>query len=124
MTMKQSAAIAHLLVSVAHAEQFAHDYALEQQCQAAEKERRWRERLTPLDERLRKLLDEIPDHIKAEGIRLPPLVLQLAGRTRQHPSAGDVGKALRRLGFRRRRDWSNSDEGYPAIWFPPKKDQQ
>ena len=66
-----------------------------------------------------KVLDDIPDSIKAEGIRLPPLVHQLIGRTRQHPSAGDVGKALRRLGWRRKRDWSNGDEGYPAVWYPP-----
>ncbi len=117
--MKRLAVITDMLASLSHDTQFANDYALEQQRQADEKARRWRERLSPLDARLKKILDEIPDHIQAEGIRLPPLVHQLAGRTRQHPSAGDVGKALRRLGFRRKRDWSNGDDGFPALWFPP-----
>lgn len=117
--MKHGAAIADMLASLAHAEQFAHDHAIEQQRLADEKARRWRARLTPLDTRLQKLLDEIPPEVRARGIRLPALIPLLAGRTRQHPAAGDVGQALRRIGYRRKRDWSNGDEGFPAVWYPP-----
>ena len=119
MIKQQRAFVTAMLADIPQPEQLAQQHTAAQQRQAAEKERRWRDRLTPLDDRLRKVLDDIPDSIKAEGIRLPPLVHQLIGRTRQHPSAGDVGKALRRLGWRRKRDWSNGDEGYPAVWYPP-----
>lgn len=111
--MKQRAFFPAILAQLNQVEHNASQPATEQ------RERRWRDRLSPLDDRLRRILDNIPNSIKAEGVRLPPLVHQLAGRTRQHPSQGDVGKALRRLGWRRRRDWSNGDEGYPAVCYPP-----
>lgn len=110
-----------VFASITRTEHIAQQHTLDLQRKASEQERQWRNRLTPLDDRLRRILDNIPDSIKAEGVRLPPLVHQLAGRIRQHPSAGDVGKALRRLGWRRKRDWSNGDEGYPAVWYPPNK---
>lgn len=123
MSKQHRAFMTDMLANIPQVEQIARQHTSDQQRKATEKERQLRARLTPLDDRLRRVLDNIPDSIKAEGIRLPPLVHQLAGRIRQHPSAGDVGKALRRLGWRRKRDWSNGDEGYPAVWYPPNNNE-
>lgn len=84
---------------------------------------KWRERLTPLNQRLAKLLAEIPDAIKAEGLSLESLRVQLAGRYSQTARAADVAAALRKLGWTRTRCWrgDSSPEGYRATWHPPCK---
>ena len=64
-----------------------------------------RERLTPLDERLTRLLATIPVEVQREGLSLSSLQASLRGRWRGNCHPGELGAALRRLGFVRRRNW-------------------
>jgi hypothetical protein len=74
-----------------------------------------RERLTPLDKRLARLLATIPPTVQREGLSLATLQASMRGRWRGNCHAGELGAALRRLGFERRRDWRGAD-GFRALW--------
>lgn len=74
-----------------------------------------RERLTPLDERLTRLLTTIPIEVQREGLSLAALQTSLRGRSRGNCHPGELGAALRRCGFERRRDWRGGD-GFRSIW--------
>ena len=67
-----------------------------------------RVRLTPLDARLTRLLTTIPIDVQREGLSLASLQASLRGRSRGNCHPGELGAAMRRLGFQRRRDWSGS----------------
>jgi hypothetical protein len=92
-----------------------------EQAQRAEKERvakeAARERLTPLEERLARFLSTIPIEIQREGLSLPPLQASLRGRWRGNCHPGELGLALRKLGFTRQRRW-HDDGGFCALWYP------
>jgi hypothetical protein len=76
-----------------------------------------RERLTPLEERLSRLLATIPSEIQREGLSLASLQASLWGRWRGNCHPGELGTALRKLGFTRQRRWH--DEGcFRALWYP------
>jgi hypothetical protein len=74
-----------------------------------------RERLTPLDKRLERLLATIPVEVQLEGFSLSSLQTSLRGRWRGNAHPGEIGRALRRLGFERRRNWRGA-QGFCAIW--------
>jgi hypothetical protein len=81
-----------------------------------------RHRLLPLDDRLAKLLASIPVTVQREGLSLLSLHRQLRARGRGHMfcHVGELGFALRRLGYVRRRQWrNNGSAGFPALWYPP-----
>ena len=78
-----------------------------------------RERLTPLEVRLARLLATIPTAVLHEGISLPALQSRLKGRQRGACHPGELGSALRKAGFARRRKWSNED-GFLTLWYPLK----
>lgn len=99
------------LQSLVEAEQTKQDKANEAENQAA------RERLTPLETRLEKLLDTIPAAVQREGLSLNTLQISLKGRWRGTCHPGELGTALRNLGYRRERKWSDGD-GFRALWFP------
>ncbi len=80
-------------------------------------EAEWRERLTPLDERLSKLLATIPPELKSEGLSLPAIRTMLAGKWRGKCHPGELGIALRKLGYQRRRNWSDESKSFCALWF-------
>lgn len=80
-------------------------------------EAEWIERLTPLEERLAKLLATIPTEIKSQGLSLPAIRTMLAGKWRGRCHPGELGVALRRLGFKRRRNWSDGSQSFCALWF-------
>lgn len=77
----------------------------------------WTERLTPLEERLAKLLAAIPPEIKDQGLSLPEIRNMLAGKWRGKCHPGELGEALRRLGFKRCRNWSDGSQSFRALWF-------
>jgi hypothetical protein len=83
-----------------------------EQAQHEEKERAAtqaaRERLTPLQERLARLLATIPIEIKREGLSLASLQASLRGRWRGNCHPGELGTALRKLGFKRERPFKQS----------------
>ncbi len=76
-----------------------------------------RNRLTPLEDRLEKLLQTIPAEVQREGLSLRSLQKQLKGRWRGSCHPGELGSALRKLGYTRVRKWSGCD-GFAALWFP------
>jgi hypothetical protein len=76
-----------------------------------------RVRLTPLEDRLTRLLATIPPDVQREGLSLSSLQASLRGRSRGNCHPGELGAALRRLGFQRRRDWGG-DAGFRAVWYP------
>lgn len=77
----------------------------------------WAERLTPLEDRLVKLLATIPPEIKNQGLSLPAIRNMLAGKWRGKCHPGELGTALRRLGYERRRNWSQGSQSFSALWF-------
>jgi hypothetical protein len=78
----------------------------------------WAERLSPLEDRLSKLLANIPSDIKDQGLSLTALRGMLAGKWRGRCHPGDLGVALRKLGYQRRRKWSDGTHSFSALWFP------
>ncbi len=74
-----------------------------------------RERLTPLESRVVRLLEAIPAELQREGLSLPALQAALRGRQGGNVHAGELGVALRRLGFSRERRWRGG-EGFRAVW--------
>ena len=79
-----------------------------------------RDRLVPLEVRVSRLLAEIPIDVQREGLSLVSLQAQLRPRGRGHSGChvGELGAALRRLGFRRERRWHGDAEAFQALWFP------
>ena len=80
-------------------------------------EAEWTERLTPLEDRLAKLLATIPTEIKSQGLSLPAIRTMLAGKWRGKCHPGELGIALRRLGYERRRNWSDGSQSFCALWY-------
>jgi hypothetical protein len=80
-----------------------------------------RDRLTPLDERLTRLLATIPRAVQQKGLSISALQGQLRPKGRGHMvcHVGELGVTLRRLGWRRVRQWDGSHAGFKALWFPP-----
>ena len=76
-----------------------------------------RERLTPLQDRLARLLATIPAEVLQNGISLSALQAGLKGRWRGACHPGELGAALRKAGFVRRRMWTD-DNGFRSRWFP------
>jgi len=89
----------------------------EQEERAAEEAAR--EKLVPLETHLTRLLATIPPAVQAQGLSLMTLQVQLRARGRGHSRChvGELGEALRKLGFERRRDWSG-ESGFSARWYP------
>ena len=85
---------------------------------ARNEELAWTERLTPLEDRLSKLLSAIPFEIKSQGVSLHSLRNMLAGKWRGRCHPGELGIALRKLGYQRRRSWSDGTQSFSALWYP------
>ena len=78
-----------------------------------------RDRLKPLDDRLARVLSAVPSVVQREGLSLTSVQVLLKGRSRGHAHPGELGTALRRLGWTRRRSWRRGDAGFVALWYPP-----
>jgi hypothetical protein len=109
-----SAYIKHLNATVAAAAQARRE---KQELVAAHVAQGARERLTPLEDRLSRLLSTIPPEVQSEGVSLTILKTALRGRWRGNCHPGDLGTALRKLGFRRQRRWRDG-AGFQALWYP------
>jgi hypothetical protein len=77
----------------------------------------WSDRMIPLEDRVAKLLANLPDELQAQGLSLEALRRLLAGKWRGNCHPGELGAALRKLGYERRRMWSDPVNGYKAKWF-------
>lgn len=82
-----------------------------------------REFLSPLEDRLGRLLAAIPHEVQKEGLALSALQTALRGRRRGSCHPGELGTALRKLGWRRERRWRGSAASFSASWFPPSREQ-
>ena len=74
--------------------------------------------LTPLRTRLKKLLDHIPLSDQRQGLSLLDLQARLRGRKGGLPHIGELGAAIRRLGWQRRRRWANEAAAFASLWYP------
>ena len=75
--------------------------------------------LTPLLDRLKKLIETLPP--AQQGLPLEFFRERLLGRQAgRNVHSGELGAALRKFGYTRRRTWSKSDGGFRALWWPPK----
>ena len=93
------------------AEHRAQDAAVKQA--AAERDRR-----TSLDDRLKHLLGTIPPEVQDEGLSIVAVQVMLRPRGSEHSccTAGQLGGALRRLGFVRERRWRDGRSSFRALW--------
>jgi hypothetical protein len=78
--------------------------------------------LTPLHKRLQRLLDTIPSSEQRKGLSLLDLQSCLRGRKGGLPHIGELGAAMRRLGWQRRRAWSNEKSAFSSKWYPAELD--
>lgn len=78
-----------------------------------------RDRLTPLEDRLARLLASIPEEVQREGIPLGSLQAGLRGRWRGTCHPGELGTALRKMGFSRVRRWRGGG-AFSAVWCRPR----
>ena len=74
--------------------------------------------LMPLHTRLQKLLETLPSSEQRQGLSLLDLQARLRGRKGGLPHIGELGAAIRRLGWQRRRRWSDHDAAFAAKWYP------
>jgi hypothetical protein len=75
-----------------------------------------RAKITPLEDRLARHLANIPIELqREEGLSLASVQVALRGRRGTHAHAGEIGAALRKLGFERKRNWRGG-EGFKAVW--------
>jgi len=79
--------------------------------------------LGSLDERLRRVLGHIPQNTQMEGLSIMNLQACLRGRKGGLPHIGELGAAMRRLGWQRRRAWSDETTSFSSKWYPPDKVQ-
>ena len=74
--------------------------------------------LAPLHVRLQKKVDAIPVVSQQQGLSLLELQVRMKGRKGGMPHVGELAAALRKLGWKRRRQWSDSEDGFRAKWYP------
>lgn len=80
------------------------------------------DRRTPVDMRLGAALAKIPFSIQRRGVPLAVIQAQLRGRTKGAAQchAGELGRALHRRGWVRRRTWERREAGGAlTLWYPP-----
>ena len=97
----------------AHAAEQRTQDAVKQAQAAAEHDRR-----TSLDDRLKHLLGTIPPEVQDEGLSIVAVQVMLRprGSERSCCTAGQLGDALRRLGFVRERRWRDGRSSFRALW--------
>jgi hypothetical protein len=85
-------------------------------------------RLTPMDERLKRLIELIPEDERDEPRHINYFCTALKAK---FPTRGDgfaaqseVGPALSRLGWRRQRKWDPENYTYTTMWIPPEAQEQ
>jgi hypothetical protein len=106
----------YLAELTAHAAaQRTQDAQVEQAQAAAERDR---DRRTLLDARLKHLLGTIPPEVQDEGLSIieVQVMLRPRGSERSCCTAGQLGDALRRLGFVRERRWRDGHSSFRALW--------
>jgi hypothetical protein len=65
-----------------------------------------------------RLLATIPPDVQREGLSLSSLQASLRGRSRGNGHPGELGNAMRKLKYVRRRNWAGDAGGFRALWYP------
>jgi hypothetical protein len=73
---------------------------------------------TPLTEQIEALMRSLPPAQRDRPWSMDELVARLHGRYNARASAGDIGIALRKIGWTRSRDWSECGAGR-RVWIAP-----
>jgi len=73
---------------------------------------------TPLTEQIEALMRSLAPAQRDRPWSMEELLTRLQGRFKTRPSAGDVGIALRKIGWTRSRDWSVNGAGR-RVWMAP-----
>jgi hypothetical protein len=94
---------------------------LQPQQSASVTEERGNPVLPALHTRLQKLLDTIPTSAQRQGLSLLDLQACLRGRKGGLPHIGEMGAAMRKLGWQRHRAWSDENTAFSSRWYPPKR---
>jgi hypothetical protein len=104
---------AYLAELDAHADSLRAQDTVKQAQAAAERDRR-----TSLDGRLQHLLSTIPPEVQDEGLSIVSVQVMLRPPGSEHSccTAGQLGDALRRLGFVRERRWHDGRSSFRALW--------
>lgn len=99
------------------------------EAEQAEKRSKHTLRFTSMTDRVRKLIDDMPDDERLKARPMTDFTNALRGkyqktargRGRAHP--GEVGQALRELGWSPRRNWSGRNAtGVQTLWHPPQQE--
>ena len=69
----------------------------------------------PLTDQIEALMRSLPPTQRNRYWSMDDLIIRLQGRYNARPCAGEVGQALRQLGWTQHRDWSQ-DGGGRRIW--------
>ena len=76
-----------------------------------------------VDERVKRIVANLPDSLKGQPLQISFFRERMGAKWRPggRAHAGEIGGALTRLGWSRRRVWkSDQFHGrYPAVWYPP-----
>lgn len=80
------------------------------------------QRATPLTDRLKRVIQAMPEAERTKPRPLEYFAERLRGRQRMSPHRGELAAALRALGWTRRRSWQEAEEGFRAYWHPPVND--
>lgn len=81
----------------------------------------FRETSVPLVERVKKLTNSIPEEDRYTPKNLEWFRSRLKGRLGRSVHAGELGEALRKAGWVRRRTWGDRENGFRALWYLTKK---
>lgn len=81
----------------------------------------FRETSVPLVVRVNKLTASIPEAERFTPKSLEWFRTRLKGRLGRSVHAAELGDALRKLGYVRKRSWSDHENGYRAMWYLNKK---
>lgn len=83
----------------------------------AAKSRVYSRPVRPLTQQITELMAGLPPAMRERPWSMAELVSRLEGRYRDRPHAQHVGEALRKLGWRRERNWRKGYEGV-RLWLP------
>ncbi len=72
-----------------------------------------------LVDRLERLLNSLPDNEISIPRPLEWFRIRLRGRGGKGAHPGELGAAMRKLGWTRKRSWYNNNAGFRSLWFPP-----
>jgi hypothetical protein len=76
------------------------------------------ETLTPLTERIQKLIASLPECERNTPKTMEFFQTRLRGRKGKTAHVGEIGEALRKLGWIRKRAWSDHEMGFRGYWYP------